>query len=103
MAQPPRMTTPMRSPRAADQADDRHSSTVREAHPDREKGRDTQRGVNTNAIANAAALSDRDLLASLSALAGREREASVELVAHLAALDARPSVYLAQGYGSLHP
>jgi hypothetical protein len=34
-------------------------------------------------------------------LAGREREASVDLVAHLAALDTRPAVYAAQGYGSL--
>src|SRR6266849_551867 len=58
--------------------------------------------MNTNFLTTAAALSDQDLLASLSALAGREREASVELVAHLAALDARPSVYLAQGFGSLH-
>src|SRR6266513_3447508 len=58
--------------------------------------------MNTNALATAAALSDQDLLASLSALAGRERQASVELVAHLAALDARPSLYLARGYGSLH-
>src|SRR5712691_3785240 len=58
--------------------------------------------MNTNALSTAAALSDHELLARLSTLAGREREASVELVAHLAALDARPSVYLAQGYGSLH-
>jgi len=58
--------------------------------------------MNTNVLTTAAALSDHDLLARLGALAGREREASVELVAHLAALDARPSVYLAQGYGSLH-
>jgi hypothetical protein len=56
----------------------------------------------TNFLATAAALSDRDLLIRLIALAGREREASVELVAHLAALDARPSLYLARGYGSLH-
>src|SRR5206468_328534 len=48
-----------------------------------------------------AALSDRDLLARLDALAGKEREASVELLAHLAALDTRPAVYAAQGYGSL--
>ena len=33
--------------------------------------------------------------------AGRERDASVDLVAHLAALDTRPAVYAAQGYGSL--
>ncbi len=53
-------------------------------------------------LTTAGALSDHDLLARLGALAGKERETSVELVAHLAALDARPSVYLAQGYGSLH-
>ena len=58
--------------------------------------------MNTHALATATALSDRDLLARLSALAGRERQASAELVAHLAALDARPSAYAAQGYGSLH-
>jgi 5-methylcytosine-specific restriction endonuclease McrA len=52
-------------------------------------------------LATAAALSDRDLLARLAALAGREREATVELVAHLAALAARPPVYAADGYGSL--
>src|SRR2546430_12869343 len=58
--------------------------------------------MSTNILTIAAALSDQDLLTRLTALAGREREATVELVAHLAALDARPSVYLAQGYGSLH-
>jgi hypothetical protein len=52
-------------------------------------------------LATAAALCDRDLLARLVALAGNERDASVELVAHLAALDTRPAVYAAQGYGSL--
>jgi len=59
------------------------------------------KGMKTNILATAAALSDRDLLARLAALAGKEREASVELVAHLAALDTRPAVYAAQGYGSL--
>jgi hypothetical protein len=34
-------------------------------------------------------------------LAGTERGACVELVAHVAALDARPAVYAAEGYGSL--
>jgi hypothetical protein len=57
--------------------------------------------MKTNILATAAGLSDRDLLARLCALAGREREALVELVAHLAALDSRPGVYAAQGYGSL--
>jgi len=57
--------------------------------------------MNTNILATAASLSDRDLLARLDTLAGREREALVELVAHLAALDDRPALYAAQGYGSL--
>src|SRR5678816_370916 len=57
--------------------------------------------MSTNILALAFALSDHDLLARLGALAGKEREATVELVAHLAALDARPSVYAARGHGSL--
>ena len=48
--------------------------------------------MNTNILATATALSDQDLLTRLRALAGKERETSAELVAHLAALDARPSV-----------
>jgi hypothetical protein len=54
-----------------------------------------------NILTTAAALSDRDLLNHLSVLAGKEREAMVDLLAHLAALDARPAVYHAEGYGSL--
>ena len=57
--------------------------------------------MKTNMFATAVALSDRDLLARLDALATREREATAELVAHLAALELRPALYLAQGYGSL--
>jgi hypothetical protein len=57
--------------------------------------------MNTNIIALASELSDRDLLARLPVLAGKEREATVELLAHLAALDLRPSLYAAQGHGSL--
>jgi len=57
--------------------------------------------MNTNILALASGLSDHDLLTRLLALAGKEREATVELVAHLAALDSRPSVYAAKGYGSL--
>ena len=57
--------------------------------------------MKTNILATAAGLSDQDLLSRLRVLALREREASVELVAHLAALDTRPAVYAAQGYGSL--
>ena len=52
-------------------------------------------------LAVASSLSDHDLLDRIAALAGKEREASAELVAHLAALDARPSVYAARGFGSL--
>jgi hypothetical protein len=57
--------------------------------------------MNTNFLALASGLSDQDLLARIAALAGKEREASVELVAHLAELDARPSLYAAHGHGSL--
>jgi hypothetical protein len=57
--------------------------------------------MNTNMLVSASSLSDHDLLDRLAALAVKEREASVELVAHLAALDARPSLYAGQGYGSL--
>src|SRR6267142_4727844 len=57
--------------------------------------------MQNNILVTASALSDQDLLARLVTLAGKEREASVELVAHLAALDSRPALFLAQGYGSL--
>ena len=55
----------------------------------------------TNLLAVASGLSDHDLLASLDALAGKEREALVELVAHLAALETRPSLHASKGCGSL--
>jgi 5-methylcytosine-specific restriction endonuclease McrA len=57
--------------------------------------------MNTNLLALASGLSDQDLLARIAALAGKEREASVELVAHLAELDTRSSLYAAHGHGSL--
>src|SRR5688572_25694749 len=57
--------------------------------------------MRTNILTTAIALSDRDLLACIESLAGKEREATAELVAHLAALELRPSLYAAQGYGSL--
>ena len=57
--------------------------------------------MNTNILAAASALSDQDLLARIDVLAGKEREASVDLVAHLAPLDTRPALYAAQGCGSL--
>ena len=57
--------------------------------------------MRTNIYATAVALSDRGLLGRLDALASTERETTAEMLAHLAALDLRPSLYLAQGYGSL--
>ena len=54
-----------------------------------------------NALIQADALSDLELIAKLDTLATREREASVELVAHLAALDARRHLYLERAYSSL--
>jgi 5-methylcytosine-specific restriction endonuclease McrA len=57
--------------------------------------------MNTNALTLATRLSDEELLARLGALATTERETAAELVAHLAVLDARPSLYAAKGFGSL--
>ena len=57
--------------------------------------------MKTNILTAAVALSDRDLLARINALARTEREATAELVGHLAALELRPSLYADQGYGSL--
>ena len=56
--------------------------------------------MHSDILANAAALSDRELLKRLAALAGREREVSAELVAHLAEVDAR-RIHEAEGFGSL--
>src|SRR5438552_17914120 len=56
--------------------------------------------MNTNMLAVASSLSDHDLLDRIAALAGKEREASAELVAHLAALDEPPSLHAARGFGS---
>ena len=57
--------------------------------------------MNTNMFALASDLSDHDLLARIRELADEERETSVELVAYLATLETRPSLYAAQGHGSL--
>ena len=51
-------------------------------------------------VSRAAGLSDAELLRRVVLLAGKEREATVELVGHLAELDAR-KLHLACGYGSL--
>jgi hypothetical protein len=57
--------------------------------------------MHENILAIAARLSDDALLARLKLLAGRERDATVELVAHLAELDARKT-HLGEGPGSLY-
>jgi hypothetical protein len=56
--------------------------------------------MHTTLLATAAKLSDRELLRRVSALAGLEREATVELIAHLAEFDGR-RLHRAEGYGSL--
>ena len=56
--------------------------------------------MHSDLLTIAARLSNRDLLARLKALAGRERYATVELIAHLAELDKR-KLHREQGYGSL--
>ena len=57
--------------------------------------------MKNNILATAAALSDGDLLARINTLARTEREATAELVAHLAVLEMRPNAHRAEGYGSL--
>ena len=57
--------------------------------------------MHENILAAAARLSDDDLYVRLKRLAGRERDATVELVAHLAELDARKT-HVGDGSGSLY-
>src|SRR5687768_15687679 len=57
--------------------------------------------MNTIMLDAALVLSDADLLARIPTLAVQERGTTAQLVAHLAALRLRPSLYAAQGYGSL--
>ena len=54
-----------------------------------------------NILAAADALSHQQLLTQLDVLARQERATSAHLVAHLAALAARPDLYAREGYGSL--
>jgi hypothetical protein len=54
-----------------------------------------------NMLASAISLSNNALLTRLPQLAATERTSSAELVAHLVALDMRPDVHAAEGYGSL--
>jgi hypothetical protein len=62
--------------------------------------REVRESTNSGLISVTSRLSDADLLRRLLVLAGRERESTVELVAHLAELDAR-RLHLAEGFGSL--
>jgi hypothetical protein len=56
--------------------------------------------MHSRLLSMTAGLSDKDLLSRVLLLARQEREATVELIGHLAELDAR-KLHLAQGYGSL--
>jgi hypothetical protein len=56
--------------------------------------------MHMTALRAGAALSNEELLRRVEALAAREREATAELVAHLAELDTR-RLYLAEGFASL--
>src|SRR5438552_14856340 len=57
--------------------------------------------MSMNILALASGLAEQNRRAGVGVPAGKEREASVELVAHLAALDARPALFAAAGHGSL--
>ncbi|HVR71634.1 MAG TPA: HNH endonuclease [Vicinamibacteria bacterium] len=52
-------------------------------------------------LASLARLSDAELVARLKSLAGRERDATAQIVAHLAEMDTR-DVHLREGYSSLY-
>jgi len=56
--------------------------------------------MNTNLLDLAAKLSDEALRAAVKLLAGRSREVTIELIAHLAELDVR-KLYCSEGPGSL--
>src|SRR4030095_1858236 len=59
-----------------------------------------ERSMQINLLDVAALLSDAELLATVKRLAGNERHATVQLVAHLAEMDAR-RLYLGEGCSSL--
>ena len=105
--------TPVAQPGRA-RADSRPQETSRrtrlgfarsEARPEASEKRLHDRVLHTvmheNILATAARLSDDALHARLKHFAGRERDATVELVGHLAELDGRKS-HLGEGPGSLY-
>ncbi len=57
--------------------------------------------MNSNTLTTPLALPDAELLARLPVLAAGERTAIADLIAHMAALRLRPSLYAALGYGTL--
>lgn len=59
------------------------------------------RVMHENILTNAARLSDEALLAHVASLARRERDATVELIGHLAELDGR-KIHLGEGSASLY-
>ena len=58
--------------------------------------------MNTNLLVLANQLNDQDLITRLQQLGRGERRSMIELVAHLSALSARPSLQAELGYGSLY-
>src|SRR5438552_13163411 len=60
-----------------------------------------QAGMQNDTLTSISRLSDAELVARVKSLVARERDATAQLVAHLAELDTR-DVYLREGYGSLH-
>ena len=59
-----------------------------------------ERGMHINSLHTAATLSDAELLVTVKRLAGNERQATAQLVAHLAEMDAR-QLDLGEGCSSL--
>src|SRR5262249_16996443 len=76
----------------------------RVVRPDARTSRDERTGymtgVRTNLLLSLRALPDAELLARVKAVVAGQREATVELVAHLAELDTRDA-FLREGYSSL--
>src|SRR5712691_2175239 len=60
-----------------------------------------QRGMQNDILTSLTRLSDAELVTRVKSLVARERDATAQLVAHLAELETR-DLYLREGYGSLH-
>ena len=97
----PRCALPRERSRAAGFAALIASCAPPQGHAESAKKAVIHKAMKIDILASAAALSDHELLARLDVLAQRERDDGVELLAHLAALDTRPSLYASLGYGTL--